>query len=69
MSDLVEKVKRALHDKLFAMNGYTKLPSSLEKTDDVCAVVIKAVAEWIERDLKADNVSLWTLRHQLEGSE
>lgn len=43
---MVERVARAvattLHNKLFAMNGYTKLPHALEKTDEVVAEVTHA---------------------------
>jgi len=43
MSAMVEKVKMALHEKLFAMNGYSKLPAALEKTDDVARAVVDAI--------------------------
>lgn len=37
-------ISGALHAKLFAMNGYTKLPHALEKTDEVVEEVLSALA-------------------------
>ena len=56
MSDVIEivarEVRTVLHNKLFAMNGYTKLPGALDKTDEIVDLVVSTTIQTL-----ADNVT------------
>ena len=45
LEEITRTIEAALHQKLFAMNGYRKLPASLEKQSEVAEEVARAVLE------------------------
>jgi hypothetical protein len=61
------RVRTVLHNKLFAMNGYTKLPAALDKTDEIVELVTRAAIAALA-DSVTDEMVEAMFRAIVEGS-